>query len=289
MYINGCNDDEDQRVLIPDGSNDSDIQPPRDATILVLRDDCVSDTFGAARKLRELIVDGKPAEFYEFHLEKRSRVRLPHSGRVACVKLDRGLPKAEDAEFVPNLVDPDTIAEIVISGGTLKAVSARSLAGTPIVEWTVDDDGKRQVTITATILDAKREPTKDEQTLTVKNDAAVIFAHSSDLFAEAKQNGWADVSGDGGNGGGWGGPPTWDSKVGKGDYEAVKLYSKIAKNPIDPEKFAYHAKVNEPQDDIPDHEQPAVLKGLKPRNGWPEANPPWCCPNKNPHHGPPHP
>ena len=32
MYINGCKGD-DQRVLIQDGSNDPDIQPPLSATL----------------------------------------------------------------------------------------------------------------------------------------------------------------------------------------------------------------------------------------------------------------
>lgn len=284
MYINGCHGTEDQRVLIPNGSDDPEIQPPLEATILVAEDDYGKHT-GFERRERELKVDEKTtATFYEFPLKKRSRVRVPHSGGAECVKLDAGLPRAEDAEFVPNLEDPDTFAEIELGGGTLKA---RSLAGVPVVEWTVDDKAEAEaetVTITAiaTVLDDDGKPTQQEQTLTVKREATVVFVHSSDLFAEApKQNeapkrDWNERPD---------GPPTSESHH-EHDYDysiEAKLYQKIAAKPIDPEKFYAHRKPKEQQPDIPAFEQAASLQFLQDRPAWRFSGPPWCCPNKKPH------
>ena len=303
MYINGCHDTEDQRVLIPDGSS-GDIVPPLAATILVAATDHIANTFATSRE-RTLDVDGQPTTFFEFPLKKRSLVSLPHSGGAKCVKLDAGLPRAEDADFIPNLKDPDTIAEIELGGGTLKA---RALAGVPIVEWTIDDrpqddrseqapttatvpDAKReftkdnrpnddhseQVTITATLLDDKREPTDQQQTLTVKHDATVVFVHSSDLFAEAPQDDWGDEWG--------GGPPTSGSHPKKDhSYTGAKLYSKIAVKEVDPEKFYAHREPRDLQDNIPDNMQAAALNGLKHRPGWVGSDPPWCCPTTLPPH-----
>jgi hypothetical protein len=101
MYINGCNGD-DRRVLIPDGSNDPGIQPPLDATMLVAKDHWRADTFGVSQqRTRILTVDGQQKEFFEFVLKKRSRVSVPYSGGPQCFKLEKGLPRAQKADFEP--------------------------------------------------------------------------------------------------------------------------------------------------------------------------------------------
>jgi len=246
MYINGCKGD-DQRVLIPDGS---DVEPPREATILVAKEERNGDTFGTAWRPRVLMVDGRPKDFYEFILKKRSRVSVSGSnGGARCVKLDVGLPKAQVVNFVPNLDDPDTIAEIALDGGK---VTARRLADVPIVEWIVDDK-RDDATITATILGADRKPTGETQTLTVRGDASVVFVHSSELFAEPQKK--------------------------DGYVAGAKLYTKISlrDHPVDPDKFEDNREAREPQPRIEHEHQPDVLKGLRNQAGWDTSDPTWCC------------
>ncbi|HEX6096541.1 MAG TPA: hypothetical protein VF432_09475 [Thermoanaerobaculia bacterium] len=274
MYINGCNGD-DRRVLIPDGSNDPEIQPPLDATLLVARDDWKADTFGAAWRPRTLMVDGRPKDFFEFILKKRSRVTLPYSGGAECFELETGLPRAQNADFEPDLDAPDTIAEIEVEAGKL---TARSLADVPIVEWSIDDPNKRaEVTITAAVLNG-RQPTGEVRTLTVRGEATVVFVHAADLYAEARppldatpqKDEWVR---------GWGGPPTSDSQpIPPYDYKGATLYAKIARGRrVDPQKFTYNRIANNPQPNIPDNHQPGVLKGVVNRDGWRYSDPVWCC------------
>lgn len=274
MYINGCRGD-DRRVLIPDGSKDPEIQPPLDATLLVAKDDWRADTFSTAWRPRTLMVDGQPKDFFEFVLKKRSRISLPYSGGAQCFKLDTGLPRAQNADFEPDLEAPDTIAEIEIEAGTL---TARSLGDVPIVEWAIDDRDKRaEVTITATVLDG-RKPTGEVHTLTVRGEATVVFVHSAGLYAEARppleempqSDTWHRV---------WGDPPTSDSKpTPPYDYKGAKLYSKIARGRnVDPQKFTANRIANHPQPNIPNHHQPGALKGMANQPGWTNSDPVWCC------------
>jgi hypothetical protein len=268
MYINGCNGD-DQRVLIPDGSNDLDIQPPLSATMLVAKNERKDDTFGTAWRPRVLMVDGQPKDFYEFILKKRSRVSVSGSnGGAQCSKLDTGLPRAQVANFVPNLVDPDTIAEIELSGGK---VTARRLGDvTPIVEWIVDDK-RDDAIITATLLDEDRQPTAEKQTLTVSSDATIVFVHSSDLFAVPQPEDERKVA---------------STEASESDeppepryIAGAKLYSKISRpeNPVDPTKFYFNRKARHPEDAIPDSQLSDVLKGLRNQPGWDTSDPNWCC------------
>jgi hypothetical protein len=267
MYINGCKGD-DQRVLIPDGRNDRQIQKPLDATILVAKEDHAGDTFGGARHDRVLTVDGQPKDFYEFVLKKCSRITVPNSGVAQCFKLDTGLPRAQVAGFVPDLVTPDTIAEIEFNG----TVTARSLAGVPIVEWLPgernDGQAEEPLTITATLLDDDRNPTAETQTLTVRHDASVVFLQSSDVFAEADDDDDDE-------------PKTAAAKEQheRKANDRAALYTKISHERIrvDPDKLAANYEPENPQPDISQDQQGDVLKALRGRPGWLNADTPWCC------------
>jgi hypothetical protein len=270
MYINGCNDN-DKRVLIPDGSNDREIQKALDATILVAKEDCQSHTFGNAGRDRVLTVDGQPKDFYEFFLKKRSRITVPNSGVAQCFKLETGLPRAQVTGFEPDLEKPDTIAEIELDGGT---VTARSLDGVPIVEWLPGErnDGRsgEPITITVTLLDDDRKPTNETQTISIRHDASVAFLQSSGIFAEAE----ADDDDDG--------QSKTDPAKEKHDSKSNDrgaIYTKISRDrkPVDADKLAANYKPKEPQPDISQGEQGNVLKALRGRPGWPTAEVPWCC------------
>lgn len=268
MYVNGCKG-EDQRVLIPDGSNDRQIQKPLDATILIAKEDHEGDTFGTAWLPRALMVDGQPKDFYEFFLKKRSRVSVPSVGVAQCFMLDTGLPRAQDAGFVPDLREPDTIAEIELNSGT---VTARSLAGVPIVEWLPGErnDAKagEPITITATLLDNDRKPTAQKQTLTVKHDASVVFLQSSEVFAEADADDDDEPQ-----------DPVAKAKHERKSNDRAALYTKIShgRNPVNAAKLAANYKPKKQQPDIPQGQQADVLKALRGRLGWPTADVPWCC------------
>jgi hypothetical protein len=274
MYINGC-EGNDQRVLIPDG-DDRNIKRPLDATILVAKKDCKEgDTFGKRRE-RKLTVDGQEKEFYEFFLKKRSRITVPHSGTVQCSNLDTGLPRAQDAGFEPDLDNPETVAEIDLNSGS---VTARSLAGIPIVEWVPGErnDGLEHdepITITATLLDKDRKPTDKQEMLTVTHDASVVFLQSLDVFAEADEDDDdKDKETDPKSGSNEKAPPN------RKYLDRAALYTKISRgrNPVDPVKLGDHDVPSHPQPDIPVNEQPDVLKALPGRPGWRTAEVPWCC------------
>jgi hypothetical protein len=240
MYINGCQGN-DRRVLIPDGSNDKDIQPPLQATLVVAKDEYKGDTFDSSQqRTRTLNVDGQEKEFLEFILKKRSQVTVPATGPTECSKLETGLPRAQLALFEPNLVTPDTIAEIHADVGFLKA---HSLDGVAIVEWTFQTSGRGDVTITAKVLDDARNPTGQEQTLTVAADATVAFVHSTDLFADARppldstpqDERWMRA---------WGTPaPTAAAAslpLPAYDRKGARLYSKIATKAVDAKLFTFN-------------------------------------------------
>jgi hypothetical protein len=285
MYINGC-EGNDQRVLIPDGRNDSKIQLPLKASILVAKADWQGDTFGTEAQDRGLTVDGQSKEFRECFLTKRSRISVPHAGGAQCLKLDTGLPRAQNAGFNPDLVTPDTVAEIELNGGT---VTARSLAGVPIVEWLPGkrNDGLREeepITITATLLDEQRQPTAVTQTLTVSHDAAVVFVHSNDLFAVPddgdKQPGSSfDSSSSSTSSSSSDSEPKERPQSRRTILDRATLYTKIShqRTPVDPDELAKNYDPEDPQPNIPSTDQADVVKALPERPGWRTSDVPWCC------------
>lgn len=293
MYINGCKGD-DQRVLIPDGS--TEVQLPLRASILVAKADWKGDTFGAQAQDRVLTVDGQPKEFRECFLTKRSRISVPHAGGAQCVKLDTGLPRAQNAGFKPDLVTPDTVAEIELNSGT---VTARSLADVPIVEWLPGErnDGlgeEEPITITATRLDEQRKLVT--QTLTVRPDAAVVFVHSNDLFAVAddgdQQPGSSSRSSSSpssslspssssspSSGPPPGSKPKERPQSPRTIADRAALYTKISDQGarVDPDELAKNYDPKDPQPNIPIAEQADVVKALTERPGWQSSDTAWCC------------
>jgi hypothetical protein len=271
MYINGCGT-ENRRVLIPDSDSAEIGDPPIHAAIYVDKDQCVSETWGAAKLEHDVTVDGQNVTVFEFPLKKRSLVSLPDAGTdKACNNLKDGLPSAQKADpnFVPNLTTPDTVAEVTFGGGTLESFR---LGGKEIVRCgrdldlpprgpssssssvggDKDDDLDADSTVTVTIVDSKsREPTGEKFSLTVKGGAHVIIGHTRDLFQV--------------------GPV-----VPRPASAVTALYEKVTAAG-DPSTFASWHFAEVPPDQLAPVAD-KVLKYLKKNPHFTDGDgPPWCC------------
>jgi len=179
MYFDGCEADE-KRALLPDGTQHD---PPHYASLFIEKVPYKANWFpGAITDPRIVRVQGQDRQLVEFRIPVRSLLTFPDESDVPakCVDFEDGLPKLQqaDPDFVPNLVNPDTIADVVIHGGILQPLL---LHKTPIVRWTVDKQSG-EITIKARVLDDHHHPNGSEFTLTVPAGTEVILANSPDFI-----------------------------------------------------------------------------------------------------------
>lgn len=179
MYFDGCESDE-KRALLPDGTEHD---PPHFASLFIEKVQYQASWFpGEITDPRTVKVQGQDREVVEFRIPVRSVLTFPDDTDIPakCVDFEDGLPKLQDADpdFEPNLVDPDTIAEVVIRGGTLQPLMLHKV---PVVLWEVAHQ-TGPITIRARALGDDRQPTGPEFTFTVPAETEVILSNSPDFI-----------------------------------------------------------------------------------------------------------
>jgi len=186
MYFDGCEADE-KRALLPDGT---DHNPPHFASLFIEKAATYKEHWfpGQIKDPRTVTVQGHDRDVVEFRIPVRSVLTFPDDADIPakCVDFEDGLPKLQDADpaFEPNLVDPDTIAEVVIRGGTLRPLMLNKV---PVVQWEVANQ-TGPITIRARALGDDRQPTGPEFTFTVPAGTDVILSNSPDFIANSGIN-----------------------------------------------------------------------------------------------------
>ena len=179
MYFDGCEEDE-KRALLPDGT---DHDPPHFASLFIEKVKYEPNGWpGEIIDPRTVRIQGQDRQLVEFRIPKRTVLTFPDETDIPaeCVDFEDGLPKLQDADptFEPNLQDPDTIAEVVIRGGTLQPLLLHKI---PVVQWTVNNQSG-PITIKGRALGANRQPTGPEFTVTVPAGTEVILSNSPDFI-----------------------------------------------------------------------------------------------------------
>lgn len=177
IYHYGCTTDT-KRALVPDGTA---FYQQHYASLFVEPYRVESSDWWDGQK-----IDRPEAKVVEFRIPNRSEITFPDDAndRVDCTNLDQGLTKIiAKKRFQIDLTHPETIAEVPIRSGTLKAFAftpASEGKEVAIVKWTIQNDS-RLVTISASSL---RENTK---TLILKNPNSnpgleIVFSNTADLI-----------------------------------------------------------------------------------------------------------
>lgn len=181
IYYNGCTVAE-KRAYVPDGRVD---ETPHYASLFVEDDPHNADDWWKGYKKPHDLVwieNGKKykARVIEYRIPTRAEITFPHraNDKAKCVNLDNGLPHIDAIpKFVLDVINPETIAEMPIRGGSLES---RKFGKVAVVQWRLENNA-RTVTIQArTIRDTKK--------LTLKNHKGplgleIVFSNTPDVFA----------------------------------------------------------------------------------------------------------
>jgi hypothetical protein len=215
IYYDGCSVGV-KRAFVPDGISDyrqammnmggkplQAIDNPRHyASLFVEADRYKADDWWEDAKFdHKLVVPERNREIevhvLEFRIPTRAEITFPLrvKDKPKFVNLEKGLPSIQTIPgFVLDRVNPDTIAEIPITAGRIKAHAFGDVA---IVQWAIENNS-REVTITA-------HSVRDEKSLTLKGSKGglgleIVFANTPDLISSGGGKGQGQGKAKGGNG-----------------------------------------------------------------------------------------